>query len=574
VLEKLIEDWLTNVNELGYQLPFCEVLLAEGFTIVHVSTHGRGEHGKDIVARHPDGNLSTFQLKGGDIRLSDWRKIRAEVEELVQLPVRLPGIDERESHTPYLVTNGEIRGDALESIKRYSDTWQTQGHQELQIWSRRIVLKKFLDAQGSFLPGDLREFRRFVELYVGDFESPFPKSKFARLLEAIATKHLLRLEGRDVSRGIAALSLVAGYIVEQYQRAGNHIAAAEGWTMTASSVMYIAERANLKREDYEPTLSLLHSTLVRTLERFASEALQHDSFSSSRYGLADPHVYGVRVTLTLGWLSAWALDRKWRRCEQIETQSILKVLEREYPAHRLAGEADWPSIMCLALYLDREWMQPDAEAVIIRYANAILAANQAKEAKGVPSPYWSQEKVLRFVVGMLAPSAQEHFGRHSYTLLQALNMLVRRLRRQTVRVMWPPASKMIFCDFMPDNLADYFLWRCRKGNLHSEVPKRTASWSAWRFESSFLDQNLVPSLLVRHPEWTLPFLLTYPHRANRSLCALAEAVSNSYVKLSAPKSDGKHHNPPVRHRKGRKLKSHEPQGRSDRLPTSKGEEAP
>ena len=41
--EKLIEHWLTNVNELGFQLPLCEALLAQGYSILHVSRHGRGE---------------------------------------------------------------------------------------------------------------------------------------------------------------------------------------------------------------------------------------------------------------------------------------------------------------------------------------------------------------------------------------------------------------------------------------------------------------------------------------------------------------------------------------------------
>ena len=44
--EKLVENWLTNVNELSYQLPFCEVLVARGYDVIHVSSHGRGEHGK------------------------------------------------------------------------------------------------------------------------------------------------------------------------------------------------------------------------------------------------------------------------------------------------------------------------------------------------------------------------------------------------------------------------------------------------------------------------------------------------------------------------------------------------
>lgn len=183
--ERLVENWLTSVNELGYQLPFCETLVAEGWTVLHVSTHGRGEHGKDIVARNPDGALCAFQLKGGDIALPAWRGMREEVAELVQLPVRLASVAESEPHRPYLVTNGEIRGDAEENIIRYRDLWVEGGSPRLEVWSRWVILQRFLDAQGAFLPSALPEFRRFVELYVGSFDSPFPRKEFAELVEPL-----------------------------------------------------------------------------------------------------------------------------------------------------------------------------------------------------------------------------------------------------------------------------------------------------------------------------------------------------------------------------------------------------
>ena len=37
-------------------------------------------------------------------------------------------------------------------------------------------------------------------------------------------------------------------------------------------------------------------------------------------------------------------------------------------------------------------------------------------------------------------------------------------------------------------------------------------------------RELVDAILLRHREWLLPFLLTYPHRANRQMCAVVEAI--------------------------------------------------
>jgi hypothetical protein len=532
VHERLIEDWLTSVNELGYQLPFCEVLLSEGYTIIHVSTHGRGEHGKDIVARSSEGVLTTFQLKGGDIRLRDWREMREEVAELVQLPVRLPGVSENEEHIPHLVTNGEIRGDALESIVRYTDQWERNGAPRLQVWAKHIVLKKFVDAQGSFLPGGLQSFKRFVQLYVSDFRGPFPAKEFAELLEPLAHK-LYGASDRELRRQLPALGLVGSYIVERYEREQNHVAAAVGWTMVAAAILHIAEKDAVAPDIYQPTLGIAHSALVRNLEAFASEMLASETLLVPQMGLADPHIYGARVSLVLGWLSVWALERGQDRLSVDERRRLEQIFVREYPARRLAGEVDWPFTLAMVLYLDSVWLQHYAEQIVIAHLNVLVRMNQGDSAPGFPPPYWSHEKVLRLANGMLAPYEREHFAGHVYTMQQALDVLVRRLRRQAVRMNWPAATKLDFCDFRPDALADYFLWRAEEGTLASGHPTPTASWSEWRTRVAELDQGLVPKVLLANPEWVLPFLLAYPHRANTALSAFAEVRGGSLVKLRA-----------------------------------------
>lgn len=90
----------------------------------------------DVIARHPDGQLHTFQLKGPkDIDLPEWRRIQDEIRDLVQLPVIDPSIDREEPHIPFLVTNGEIVGDALSSIEEYANDWERRGCLYLKSWN-------------------------------------------------------------------------------------------------------------------------------------------------------------------------------------------------------------------------------------------------------------------------------------------------------------------------------------------------------------------------------------------------------------------------------------------------------
>ena len=521
--EKLVENWLTNVNELGYQIPFCEALVADGYSILHVSSHGPGEHGKDVIARDPAGGLCTFQLKGHDLTLAGWRQIRDEVAELVQLPVRLPGVDENEPHVPHLVTNGAIRGDAAESIKRFAAKWVKDGSPELQVWSGGVVLHRFLSANQSFLPDSLADFRRFVELYAEDFNGPFPRAKFSRLIEPIVSTKTAGLKPQQKARVIAGIALTAAYIVEQFSRAENHVAAAEGWTITAASILHVAERDHLSERYYVPTLALVRLSLDRALDSCAKEVLSGDDLVVRSFGIADPHVYGARVALVLGWISVWALDAVWRRDLSVEIRDIIKLFQREFPARRLHGESDWPYLLAFALFLERAGYSNDAESTYSNWLGSILRLNRSGRLPGVPNPYWSQEKVLELINGMLPAFENESFKGHSYTALQAADLLVRRLRRQAVSAHWRALTLLTHCDFTPEVPEDYFKWYCEKGELINRRLPSSASWSEWRARVTSVETENVPQTLIRHSEWLLPFVCTYPHRLNSRILGLIDA---------------------------------------------------
>lgn len=535
--ERLVENWLTSVNEIGYQVPFCEVLVAEGYTILHMSRHGRGEHGKDIVARRGDGVLCTFQLKGGDINLTALREIRGEVEELVQLPVRLPGVSEAERHVPHLVTNGELRGDAPESLTRYRDEWVRKGHEELQVWERGTLLTKFLQAQGTFLPTALPGFREFVDLYAGPFGGPFPREKFATFFEPLIEAATTGATDLKLRRSLAAGGVVASYIIEQYSRAGNHLAAAVGWVMVGANVMRAAEKSGADAKVYAPVLEMAWAGFDRSLDALVSEVLSSDNLVCPKYVVVDSMVYGIRAAEVLGWLAAWVLEHQGRREEKLDKERVFVVLRRESPGASWVGEADWATRLAVVLFLDREERAAEARMLLESWISSVVSLATAtleedSKANGVPSPYWLPEDVLRRRHGLLAPADDEFFGHSTFTAAQALDMLVRRMARESVATLWPPATRTIFNDFVPDSAGDVFTWRTRAGVLHETMPSRTRSWAAWSEEVATVSSNGLPGSLVRHPEWLLPFLLVYPHRANRQLTALADALIGRRAALS------------------------------------------
>jgi hypothetical protein len=528
MIEKLIENWLINVHELGYQIPFCEVLLTQKYSILHVSTHGRGEHGKDVIARDVNRQLFAFQLKGGDITLRSWREMRGEVEELVQLPVSvtLPTIVSRgESHIPVLVTNGELRGDAPTSIQSFADTWEAKGSSPLQVWQKHQLLGMFVEAHGSYLPVKLPDFREFVELYVANFHDRIPRKRTAQFLEKLVSPEIVRGRSRKTKRAIESMMLLGAYLVEPYERVENHVSALEGWTIVATTIFHVAEREKLPAAHFEESLELVWRAIVRNLEKLSNEVFQRGHFVEPAHIIAETDfIRGVRTLLTLGWLTAASLIRAFRGEDDPEMKQLLEIVKRACSKISILGEADWPSIVCLSLFLERMVRSGEAEALLEIWVQSIIKANKSDELGGLPPPYWLQEKVLALRYEQLPPHKQELFSEHSYTVHSALDMLVRRLCRRFISTCWSEVSRLTFCNYVPDSPSEWFLWRSSLGDLEMTISKQPASWSEWRKNVSSVNAGFAPPLLLRHPKWILPFALTYPHRMNRTLSAVVDGL--------------------------------------------------
>ena len=526
MLDRLIENWLINVHELGYQIPFCEVLLTQGFTVLHVSKHGRGEHGKDVIARHQDGRLFAFQLKGGNIALSDWHAIRGEVEELVRLPVSttLPTLT-TEEHTPVLVTNGELRGDAPTSIKAFADTWSKAGSEQLEVWQKHQLLRMFIDAHGSYLPVELREFREFVELYVFEFNERLPREKLAQFLAKVVAPNVASGKRRSTKRAIESMVLLGSYLVEPYERAQNHVAAAEGWTIVASTILHVAQREDLAAKYYEQSLMLVWTALINNLSRLRREVFDRKHFVEPNYIFAETDIIrGVRTVLSLGWLTAESFIRTQQTGLDTELKNLVEIVKDNLSKLGICSEADWPAIVTLALFVERNINSASGEALICNWVRAVVSADRNKELGGLPSPYWLQERALALRYSQLPPHEKERFEEHSYTILSALDMLVRRMRRQFVATYWRDASRLTFSNFVPDSHAEWFLWKSPHGELQLVVSQQPARWTEWTRRVARVQRSSVPQLLLAHAEWLLPFFLTFPHRMNREACAAVDAV--------------------------------------------------
>jgi hypothetical protein len=314
VIERVIENWLTSVNERQYQIPFCQLLASEGETVVYISPHGQREQGKDVITLGRDRVPRAYQLKGGRVTLSDWREYHGEINELVTYPIDHPSIRTRQQHRPYFVTNGTVADPVLSAIPAANHLWVRSGAKELRLVARDELLSRFIKAHGSYLPRDPSDLRMLLDLIVKGGQNPFSKPDFARFLESILPLDAgKRPHHRDIERILSSAVLLTTYVVQGCERESNHWAVFEAWVMTASYILALAQRYAVPSRHWKTSFELSELAAIRALEGLAEECEKDARLFTQGNPLTDGQFYGSRITILCGLLAALNLYRRLRR---------------------------------------------------------------------------------------------------------------------------------------------------------------------------------------------------------------------------------------------------------------------
>src|SRR6056297_2969826 len=108
MLERIVENWLTNASERSFQLPFCYTLQNKNHRILHLTRHRPIEFGKDVITIDENHDYHAYQLKQGNITQRVFTELLPQLNQLCYLNLAHPHIPKDAIYTPYLVTNGKI----------------------------------------------------------------------------------------------------------------------------------------------------------------------------------------------------------------------------------------------------------------------------------------------------------------------------------------------------------------------------------------------------------------------------------------------------------------------------------
>jgi len=522
VIERVIENWLNSSNERSYQIPFCQLLAAEGETVIYVSPHGPFEQGKDVITIDETGRARAYQMKRGDIGLTEWRKNKGEINDLVEMPINHPGIPMSRHHTSYLVTNGEIKDTAIKAINSSNQAWRKRRYPALRTISKGQLLRRFLAVHGSFLPRELSDFTLFMELVLRSGREPLDKDQFSRLLESILPLECgMTLNQTELKRAVASTVLVAGYVLQRAYSAENHWAVFEGWTLTASYILAVATKFELATGFWSASFELCEGGATEAIAKLFSECQSRDHLIEGD-GFTDGHFYHARVTLLFGLVSAWDLHRRINHPTADRQHGVRDFLQKWLPKSKAWGESAIPYLVMGALDLESFGGQNSAESLVTALLGFLLdASGKRGRSKGLPSPYYSPEEALRLLYG-LGKDCREDFIGESYTAYPLIDFLVRRLRRQSLRALWYPITGNSLKAFYPGEIWEWFRWRAKTGSLNSRFLGSPQSWAALICEVEDVNTNVLPKLLRERPAFAAFFVLVYPHRFTREILKLIE----------------------------------------------------
>lgn len=524
MLERVIDDWMTNAGERGFESAFTQLLIAEGYRVLHHPAHHPMEHGKDLVAYAPDGALCAFQLKGGDLDLKKFESIQQQLFALAATALVYPGVDPpRRPDRAALVATGRLTPPSRDRLATLNAGNQANGLPSIECVEREHLVSRFTAAHGRYLPNSPADLRRLLDLYIREGRESLPIRDFAALVEAVVCPTEVRSD-LEHKRAISSGALMAAIAAAPWQSAANHLAIAQSYLLVAQAILYTAATHDLADDVWEGSYSLAMQAAREALNALLDEAAAADDLVVPH--IVDGVVYPIRALIVTGWLSAGIIS------EVIEPgprqELAISIIKRELPYAKLNSEAGSPHLFLAASVLDYAGSRMDAASHVFRLVKELSELNRADSPDAIPTPYHSLESVLRKTMRMSHEFefSEERFDGHAYTLHVLVDWMARRKLRAALGTLWPAATHITCCEFRPSSPARVLSFNDDDGQVvmwHLGTPAR---WAEVVESASTTSERDLPAVLWRNAAF-LPFLvLLFPYRLTATV---AKALDYNFL---------------------------------------------
>lgn len=522
--ERLLENWLDNASERSYQAPFCQMLSAQGHTILHSTRHRPIEFGKDVLTVAPDGIPCAYQLKGnpsGHLTLQQFREIQAQLFELAVHPLAHPGLP-RVRHRAFLVTNGEVEEEARLSLREMNRRIAESGAPPVELIARGQLLGWARDLGANLWPSELRDISDLLNVLVADGTDQLPFEIFHRLL---ADTLSLREESpavkgaAELRRSIASAGILTAVALKNFYERRNHVAIVAGWTLFAAyAIGACARNKKSFRRNGAAAVAIAEEAAVLSLSDLCSELTERDDLIEG-----DPMVdfvfYRARLTLVASLMCAyWFRSRTSGWPQEGHEAFVESFIPKGLDEFHLWGEGAIPQLLAFHWYRRAKDATPAPDGMLVSLLNTVVASALGKGAKRLASPYFTLEDVMQHELRPLLPHLDDPLGeesetRRSFFAEGLLHLLVRTNFKSPCQTAWPDFSRLSLQRFIPEKEWQYVLWRTTAGRERTVQPPFEKRWEDLKTDARDVAGGGIPSALKQRPWLLFLFVIFLPFRA-------------------------------------------------------------
>jgi hypothetical protein len=535
--ERVIENWLTNANELSFTVPFAQLLALKGHRILHISPKKATlEQGKDIISVDSVGVVHCYQLKGEDITLDRWRtEVKPELDVLVDIPPKHPSLANGFEWQCHLVVNGEFKGEALREVYDVQQAWADRRGRTFDTIVRGELLRDFCDAYGAYLPRDLSDFSSFLDLYRENGAEPLNKLLLSQLIEGFFGQILpddAKLPSKNqIRQTLNAAAISVGYLLANKYREKNHVAIAEGWLMLLSYLLAVVQKTAIDPKYWEPCQKVVEQAMEHAFEDLIAEVSERSHYAEpAAVPYADAYVYKARISILAGYLAAFAI-RKKALGEEFSLEPNVKAFLDEALDDVLIQMTTEGECAQLAMTAVGFLVLGDRERARRLNGSCLQALLHFGEKDGFFDSYVDVQDVVRTSLEISLHPIYPSMGKNSY-VMEALVLIHAYLGdRDTLEAWWRKISHTAFQTFKPRSSWQWFYWRSAHGKLQGRFPAQTQSWATLVEWSKSIDED-IPAIL-RDQWYNIALLLCLmPHRLSSAsirgiLANLSTIVGNA-----------------------------------------------
>jgi len=539
VLERLLEGWLDSASERSYQGPFCQVLSAKGYKILHSTRHCALEYGKDIIAIGPDGMPCAFQLKGNPgarLSLTGFREIQSQLVQLVSQPIIYPGLRISE-HRSFLVTNGLVEEEVHRALDDLNRGWAEQGAigYPVELISRGQLLADVQEYGASLWPSELEDVNKLLNLLVKDGKEHYPFDLASEVLKDVLLLEddvAIKVSSNEIGRRITSAALLATITLRNFYRERNYYSIICGWCMYAAHVIACIERhVKSYNKNAKAAIEIAMASIYAALSDLCDEIKERRHLVEGD-PLTDAVSYRGRYTLIIALMSCyWFWGNESGFLKDGQDAFLTKFIPRDFVHHYLWGEGAVPQILVYIWYLRATEAGIRPDLLLGALLRQIIGANTQKNNNGLSSPYYGFEDEIRHLMREFLgvkedPYQDTKFQNSSYFAKPLLYLLVRTNLKQTAKSIWPSYSKMLHKHFVPDSKWMYCLYRSVKGKNVDDQPLLTKEWRELQQEARECRCPEVPAPLADNKFLLLLFSIIFPFRAIPSVVSKLDRYFN------------------------------------------------